>query len=190
MAEPVRRIPERFRVVLDSGEVIEHDGTTVPEEDGLEVPAVVLRLAPERAHSLAHVLSEWSGMSRLFTASDRPSLDEQELARNLETAAGAVSRRPLRCSVAGPVAPRPEARLSAVAELALREPRLSSVQRSAVVDAAAWLLENGDGGEDLAYALLEAVCSSPTATTDAYCALMALAGPVDARDLDASAGGW
>jgi hypothetical protein len=55
--------------------------------------------------------------------------------------------------------------------LAKREERLSAVQRFAVVDAAARWLEE-DAGDELAYALLGAVCSTDVATNNAYLALL------------------
>ena len=62
-------------------------------------------------------------------------------------------------------------RLAAVGVLAEREERLSAVQRFAVVDAAArWMDE--DAGDELAYALLSAVCSTDAATSHAYLALL------------------
>jgi site-specific recombinase XerD len=60
-------------------------------------------------------------------------------------------------------------RLAAVAVLREREQRISAVQRIAVVDAAArWLAE--DAGEELARALLEAVCSESTTAALIGCA--------------------
>ena len=52
-----------------------------------------------------------------------------------------------------------------------REGRLTSLQRVAVVDAAAWLLTDAEGGDDLAYALLEAACSSMDVVSTTYRAL-------------------
>ncbi len=52
-----------------------------------------------------------------------------------------------------------------------REARLSAVQRVAVVDAAAWWLGE-EAGDQLAWALLEAVCSASTTTGQVYVALL------------------
>ncbi len=54
--------PDRIRVVLDHGEVVELDGGTLVL-DGEESPSVVLWLAPWRARSVARVLQEWSSAS-------------------------------------------------------------------------------------------------------------------------------
>ena len=64
-----------------------------------------------------------------------------------------------------------EQRLAAVAVLRDREPALSPLQRMAVIDAAArWMDE--DTGDELAYALLSAACSSDVATSQAYVELL------------------
>jgi hypothetical protein len=67
MPVPVEFGPDRLRVVLDHGEVVELDGGTLVL-NGEESPSVVLRLAPWRARSVARVLEEWSSVSRIFTA--------------------------------------------------------------------------------------------------------------------------
>lgn len=53
-----------------------------------------------------------------------------------------------------------------------REPRLSALQRLAVVDAAAGWLQQ-DAGDELAFALLGAVCSTDITTSQTYVALLA-----------------
>src|SRR5947209_17115692 len=89
MSDPRQFDPERIRVVLDHGEVVElDDGTLVL--DGQESPSVVLRLAPWRARSVARMLAEWSSVSRIFYPSTRPHLDELDLSRTLELAAAAL----------------------------------------------------------------------------------------------------
>ena len=75
--------PDRIRVVLDHGEVVELDGGTLVL-DSEESPSVVLRLAPWRARSVARVLQEWTSVSRIFHHSTRPHLDELDLSRMLE----------------------------------------------------------------------------------------------------------
>ena len=169
---------------LDSGEIVEHDGSMVPDEDGRLTPAVVVRMLPDRARSLARVVGEWSAVSRLFTDPFRPSLDEQELARTLRIAATATSPTAPTGRVvavvggsgdAAPVdgVPRSGQRALALTELSRCEARLTSLQRIAVVDAAAWLLTDANGGDDLAYALLEAACTSTDAVGTTYFALTA-----------------
>jgi hypothetical protein len=63
-------------------------------------------------------------------------------------------------------------RLAAVAILGEREVHLSAVQRLALVDAAAWWLSEPNGGEELAYALLAATCSTEVSTEHVYLALI------------------
>lgn len=57
MAEATQFDPDRLRVALDHGEVVELDGGTLVL-DGEESPSVVLRLAPWRARSVAQALEE------------------------------------------------------------------------------------------------------------------------------------
>lgn len=62
-------------------------------------------------------------------------------------------------------------RLAAVGMLGQHEPRLSFVQRVAVVDAAAdWI--HTYGNDDLAWALLDATCRNPASTGQTYLALL------------------
>lgn len=71
-------------------------------------------------------------------------------------------------------------RLAAVDVLREYESTLTPVQRVAVVDSAArWLDE--DAGDELAYALLGAVCLSDAVTSRAYLALIT-PGPADATE--------
>jgi hypothetical protein len=86
MADPTQFDPNRIRVALDHGEVVELDGGTLTF-DGGESPSMVLRLAPWRARSMARVLEEWSAVSRVFNRTIRPNLDELDLSRTLELAA-------------------------------------------------------------------------------------------------------
>src|SRR5947209_10579361 len=89
MSDPRQFDPERIRVVLDPGEVVDLDGGTLVL-DGQESPSVVLRLAPWRARSVARVLQEWSSVSRVFHHPTRPHLDELDLSRTLELAAAVL----------------------------------------------------------------------------------------------------
>ncbi|HSZ29977.1 MAG TPA: lysozyme inhibitor LprI family protein [Pseudonocardiaceae bacterium] len=173
MADPTQFDPDRIRVALDHGEVVELDGGTVLL-DGEESPSVVLRLAPWRARSVARVLEEWSAVSRVVNRATRPSPDEVKLSRTLELAASALDDddkllprfpRGTRTIPSGQ-------RLAAVAVLGEREDRLSAVQRLALVDAAAWWLSDPNGGQELAYALLAATCSAEVTTERVYLALI------------------
>jgi hypothetical protein len=83
--------PDRLRLALDNGEVVELDGGTLVLGDE-ESPSVVLRLAPWRARSVARVLEEWSAVSRVFHRVPRPVLSELELSRTLDLA-GICARR-------------------------------------------------------------------------------------------------
>ncbi|MBV9144204.1 MAG: hypothetical protein JO115_25340 [Pseudonocardiales bacterium] len=62
--------------------------------------------------------------------------------------------------------------MAAVTVLGERETQLSAVQRLALVDAAAWWLSEPNGGEELAYALLAATCSTEVNTEHTYLALI------------------
>jgi hypothetical protein len=173
MAEATQFDPDRIRVALDHGEVVEFDvGTLVL--DGEESPSVVLRLAPWRARSMARVLEEWSAVSRVYNRVTRPSLDELDLSRTLELAAAALGDgdEPLLRFPRGTRTIPSEQRLAAVAVLGEREERLSAVQRLALVDAAAWWLSDPSGGQELAHALLAASCSAEVTTEHVYLALI------------------
>jgi hypothetical protein len=179
MANPTDVPYARFRVDLDGGEVVEADGSTVRAASGELVPSLTVRMPVGRAHALAHLLDEWVRAFRLHPDKTTSGPDRL-LADALESVAAAVGEPgALRCSsrVFGDVtAPQ---RLAAVEVLAEREERLSAVQRFAAVDAAAhWL--GKDAGDELAYALLGAVCSTDATTNHAYLALLSPPGPVDA----------
>jgi hypothetical protein len=161
MPDPTQFDPDRIRVVLDHGEVVELDGGTLVL-DGEESPSVLLRLTPWRARSVARVLQEWSSVSRIFHHATRPHLNELDLARTLELAAAALGgpdEPTLRSPRGAPLIPNRQ-RLAAVTALGEREAQLSAVQRLALVDAAAWWLSEPHGGEEFAYALLAASCDS------------------------------
>jgi hypothetical protein len=55
MTEATQFDPDRLRLALDHGEVVELDGGTLVL-DGEESPSVVLRLTPWRARSVAQAL--------------------------------------------------------------------------------------------------------------------------------------
>lgn len=173
MADPTHFEPERLQVALDHGEVVELDGGTVVV-DGEESPSVLLRLTPWRARSLARALGEWSSVSQIFDRSPRPHLDELELSRILELAAGVLDHGdgPSLRFPRGTHTVSNRQRLAAVAVLGTREAHLSAVQRLALVDAAAWWLSDPSGGEELAYALLAAACSAEVSTEHVYLALI------------------
>lgn len=177
MNDPTQFDRERVRVALDHGEVVELDGGTLIL-DGEPSPSVVLRLAPWRARALSWVLEEWSAVSRVFNRPPRPNLDELDLSRVLELASAAAGDEsdepgPPRVRFLPPGRSVPNrARLAAVAVLAERESRLTTIQRLALVDAASWWLSEQDGGQQLAHALLEAACTDGLAAEHAYLALI------------------
>jgi hypothetical protein len=172
MPDPTQLDPDRIRVALDHGEVVELDGGTLVL-DGEESPSVVLRLAPWRARSVARVLAEWSSVSRMCHHLSRPHLDELDLSRTLELAAAALGNHdePIMRSRGPRVIPNRQ-RLAAVAVLGECEAQLSTVQRLALTDAAAWWLSVPNGGEELAYALLTAACSAEVTAEHVYLALI------------------
>ena len=182
MPDPMQLDPERLRVVLDHGEVVELDGGTLVL-DGQESPSVVLRLAPWRARSVARVLQEWTSVSRIFHHPTRPHLEELDLSRTLELAAAVLDGgdEPIVRSPRGTRVIPNRQRLAAVAVLGEREVHLSAVQRLALIDAAAWWLSEPNGGEELAYALLTAICSAEVTTEHVYLALIT---PSDESDDD------
>jgi hypothetical protein len=173
MAEATQFDPDRLRVALDHGEVVELDGGTLVL-DGEESPSVVLRLAPWRARSVARVLEEWSVVSRVFNRASRPSQDELTLSRILELAASVLGDgdEPLPRFTRGEYTVPRRQRLAAVAVLAEREAGLSAVQRLALVDAAAWWLTDPAGGQELAYALIDGACADRVTTEHVYLALI------------------
>ena len=171
MANPTDDGP--FRAELDDGQIIEADGSTIRDPaTGTQVPAVVLRMSPARAHVLAHVLDDWSRAALIFATLRSSEVTERALAWTLEAIA-ATSGDPEagRCALRVAQTPTAAQRLAAVSVLQQREHRISPVQRIAVVDAAArWLAE--DAGEELAQALLQAVCTKSTTASFAYLALI------------------
>jgi hypothetical protein len=183
MPDPRQVDPDRLRVVLDHGDVVELDGGTLVL-DRQESPSVVLRLAPWRARSVARVLQEWSAVSQIFHHSTRPHLDELDLSRTLELAAavfGDGGEEPIVRSPRGSRVIPNQQRLAAVAVLGQREPHLSAAQRLALVDAAAWWLSEPNG-EEFAYALLAASCAAEVTIEHVYLALITRSDEPDDND--------
>ncbi|MGB8229095.1 MAG: hypothetical protein WCC47_00625 [Pseudonocardiaceae bacterium] len=172
MTNPMQSDPDRLRLALDNGEEVELDGGTLLLGDE-ESPSVLLRLTPWRARSVARVLEEWSAVSRVFHRAPRPILTELELSRTLDLAASVLgdSEPPVPMQRGSQTVPSRQ-RLDAVAVLAERETRLSSLQRLALVDAAASWLSEPNGGDQLAHALLAAACTTEVTAEHAYLALI------------------
>ena len=172
MANPTEP-PERFRAELGDGQIVETDGSTVTDPaSGAAVPAVLLRMTRTRAHTLAHVLQDWGRVALVFATLRSSEPTERALAWTLEaSAAAAGDPAAKRCALPTAEAPSVTQRMAALAVLGQRESRISPVQRIAVVDAAArWLAE--EAGEELARALLEAVCTEQTTANFVYLALI------------------
>jgi hypothetical protein len=173
MANPTDPRPDQFRAELDNGEVVEADGSTVRDPaSGSEVPAVLLRMTPARAHTLAHILDDWCRAVLLFATVRSAEATERALAWTLEAgAAAAGDADAAQCTRGRPETPSAAQRLAAVAVLHERDQRITAVQRIAVIDAAArWLGE--DSGEELAQALLLAACTDAITANFAYLALI------------------
>jgi hypothetical protein len=122
MPDPRQFDPDRMRVALDHGEVVELDGGTLVL-DGEQSPSLLLRLTPWCARSVARVLQEWTSVSRIFHHSTRPHLDELALSQTLELAAALLDggEEPIvPCSRGSRVIPNRQ-RLAAVAVLGERE---------------------------------------------------------------------
>ena len=171
MANPTDDGP--FRAELDDGQIIEADGSTIRDPaSGTQVPALVLRMSPARAHVLAHVLDDWSRAALIYATLRSSEVTERALAWTLEAGAAATGDPEAgRCALRVAQTPTAAQRLAAVSVLQQRERRISAVQRIAVVDAAArWMDE--DAGEELAQALLQAACTEPTTANFAYLALI------------------
>ena len=172
MGEGTQFDPERLRVALDNGEVVELDGGTLVLGQE-EAPSVLLRLAPWRARSVARVLQEWSAVSRVFHRAPRPILTEVELSRTLDLAASVLGDpEPIVPLLRGDRVVPSRQRLDAVRVLSERESRLSALQRLALVDAAAAWLSEPNGGEQLAHALLGAACTTEVTAEHAFLALI------------------
>lgn len=178
MANPTRPRPDPLlRAELEDGQVVEADGSTVADPaTGSQVPAVLLRMTPTRAHVLAHVIDEWCRVCLVFTPPGSAEVTERALAWTLENGAAVLgSAEAMRCPNSQPEMPSPAQRLAAVAVLREREPGITPVQAIAVVDAAArWLAE--DNGEELAQALLRVTTRNAITANFVFLALIERAG--------------
>ncbi len=177
MANPIQPRPEIFRAELENGQIVEADGSTVADPaTGSQVPAVLLRMTPARAHTLAHVLDDWSRCALVFATLSSAEVTERALAWTLENGATALGDADARrCPRSQPDAPSAPQRLAAVAVLREREPAITPIQGIAVIDAAARWLADGSG-EDLAQALLQAACRDAITANFVYLALIEPAG--------------
>jgi|SRR5579859_8052608 len=178
MANPTQPRPDPlFRAELDNGQIVEADGSTVadPATDR-QVPAVLLRMTPARAHLLSHVVDDWCRIALVFATLRSAEVTERALAWTLENGAAALGdAEARRCPRSRPETPTAAQRLAAVSVLREREPGITPVQAIAVIDGAArWLAENA--GEDLAQALLQVACRDAITANFVYLALIEPAG--------------
>jgi hypothetical protein len=173
MANHTQPGPEPFRALLENGQIVEADGSTVADPaSGGQVPAVLLRMTPARAHVLSHVLDDWARAALIFATMRSSEPAERALAWTLEAGAAALGDdQARRCSRSQPETPSAAQRLAAVAVLRERRPQITPVQGIAVVDSAARWLGEGSG-EDLAQALLQAACGDAITANFVYLALI------------------
>ena len=155
MGERSERRVVPLRLVLDFGETVELDGSTVYDPVAeAAVPAVILRMPAHRAAWFGRVLSAYTRMCRL--AGVELDAAERGPAWALERAASAAGIA---------TAPEParvtSARRMATGAVLRAAEGFDDVTMIAVVDAAARWLEEPDGDE-YAYALLGAVTDGPT----------------------------
>jgi anti-sigma regulatory factor (Ser/Thr protein kinase) len=81
MANPIEPALGAFHTELDDGQVVEIDGGTIrDQETGATRPAVLLRMTPERAHVLAHVLGEWARTALIYATLSSSEPTERTLA--------------------------------------------------------------------------------------------------------------
>src|SRR5690349_7193691 len=141
-----------LRLVLDFGETVELDGSTLYDPTAeTAVSAVVLRMPPHRAAYIGEVLDAYTRMCRI--AGVGLTADERGMAWALQrTASAAGFARP-------PGVPSVR-RIAAAAVLRASED-FDSTTMIAVIDAAARWLDEPEG-EEYAYALLGAVTDGPT----------------------------
>ncbi len=171
MANSTERESGRFRLAMDNGEVVEVDGSTLIDDDtGETVAAVILRLPPWRAHALGHVLASWNQAVDLFERVTQVSQDEGDLAWALYAASSAAGDPRAREEAQRPPTSVPSGRRATAAALLRDREAFEVGTLIAVVDAAAWWLDqpHGDG---YCTSLLKAVTDQETAGA-AYLALI------------------
>lgn len=170
MGERSERPIVALRLVLDFGESVELDGSTLREPDGGVVPAVVLRMPPHRAAYVGKVLAAYTRVCRLVGVEvDAAERGPAWALARAASAAGFVEP----AEVAVPARVTSARRMAAGVVLRGAED-FDDVTMIAVVDAAARWLEEPEGDE-YAYALLGAVTDAPT-QLQAYGELLGTAG--------------
>lgn len=170
MSERSERPIVALRLVLDFGESVELDGSTVHDPEGGVVPAVVLRMPPHRAAYVGKVLEAYTHVCRLVGVEvDAAERGPAWALTRAASAAGFVDS----ASLPVPSRVTSAARMAACAVLRESED-FDDVTMIAVVDAAARWLEEPDGDE-YAYALLGAVTDQAT-QLQAYADLLGTSG--------------
>lgn len=170
MTDPIDH-PERFfRLELDGGASVYAEREYGPTA-GAVASMVTVRLPAMRAHALSHLMQDWVSAFRF--APDRLDVPSNRLlGRAIEDAAAALGELgALACANRAGGSVPSEQRLAAVGVLRTVEPAMSPVARIAVVDAAARWMEE-DAGDELAFALLRAACSSEVNASQAYVELI------------------
>jgi len=164
--------PEGFRLQLDGGDLVAVDATPFVDEENQErTPAVVLRLPRWRAHSLAHVLSEWTAIANLFYDGGQTTLHEGDLARALYLGSAAAGDRDAREDTQRHTSSITTGQRAVAAAILRQRAGLDVQTMFAVVDAAAWWLDEPDGGA-YCLALLQAVTNQEDTARAAYLALL------------------
>ena len=91
MANPTHPPVDPFRAELDDGQIVEADGSTIVDPaSGAAVPAVLLRMSRARAHTLAHILDDWSRVAFVFATLRSSQVTERALAWTLDAGAAAA----------------------------------------------------------------------------------------------------
>ena len=157
MSERSERRPVPLRLVLEFGETVELDGSSLYDPVAeAAVPAVVLRMPPHRAAWFGQVLEAYTRVCRLVGV----GLDAAERGPAWALSVAAASAGHVEPAAVERRRVTSARRMAAGAVLRSAED-LDDVTMIAVVDAAARWLDEPDGDE-YAYALLGAVTDGPT----------------------------
>jgi hypothetical protein len=158
MSERSEHRPAPLRLVLDAGESIELDGSTVLDPAARRtVPAVVVRMPAHRAAYLGNVLEAYTRVCRL--AGTELNAEERSAAWALTRAAEVAGFGEASARMVG--SPVTSGRKLAAGAVLRTSEDLDDATMIAVVEAAARWLEEPDG-EEYAYALLGAVTDGQT----------------------------
>jgi len=157
MGDPSEEPRVPLRLVLESGDSVEVDGSTVYDPSAQRpATAVVLRLPPHRAAWFGRVLDAYTRLSRLIGA-ELPAVERGPAWALAKASAAAGHVEAPGVELERVTSAR---RMSAAAMLRAAGDS-DDVTMIAVVDAAARWLEEPEG-DDYAYALLGAVTDHPT----------------------------